>query len=121
MGLTITHQVYSVGILTVKVDVGRSLSKATANDFEITITSGNPKPPKPATFMGSSTGTDVVLGPGDFTVSVEPLFTENPNDHFGREFSRDCFSDSPIGGGIIHDNEHLICTISVIPVGPPEF
>ena len=75
-----------------------------ASDFQIQVAGNNPKP---SAFSGSTTGTDVTLRPGTYKV------TETPVDQFFEDFSKDC-------SGVIKPNEHKTCTITNIPVGPPE-
>lgn len=72
--------------------------------------------PKPATFLGSSTGTDVILEPGPFKVSETPLF-DNSVSNYQPDFLKDCSNG---GNGIIQANEHKTCIITTIPIGPPE-
>ena len=66
-------------------------------------------------FLGSNTGTDVHMEPGPFKVTETPLF-DNSVSNYQPDFSKDCSG----GGGTIQANEHLICPITNLPIGPPE-
>jgi Zn finger protein HypA/HybF involved in hydrogenase expression len=69
------------------------------SDFVIHVTGNNPTP---ANFNASSTGTDVTLGPGTFSV------TEAPSAVFNPSFSSEC-------SGTIAAGQHLTCTITNTP------
>jgi len=77
-----------------------------AEDFTITVTGNNPEPSE---FLGSSEGTLVTLGTGEYTVS-------ELNDLIGvsvlTEFSGDCTqSDQYEAQGTIANGEEQTCTI----------
>ena len=69
------------------------------SDFVIHVTGNNPTP---ANFNASSTGTDVTLGSGSFSV------TEAPSAVFNPSFSSEC-------SGSIAAGQHLTCTITNTP------
>jgi hypothetical protein len=69
------------------------------SDFVIHVTGNNPTP---ANFNASSTGTDVTLGSGSFSV------TEAPSAVFNPSFSSEC-------SGTIAAGQHLTCTITNTP------
>jgi hypothetical protein len=95
------------------------------DDYIINVEGNNPSPSQ---FPGSSTGTDVTLGPGDYVIT-EPfpntgieriLFTQFPNivaiGFFGPVFTGDCTSETigflTRGIGTIEAGESQTCNLS---------
>jgi hypothetical protein len=83
--------------LTVIKIVAGNATNATASNFTIHVTGNNPTP---ANFAGSTTGIDVTLGAGAFTVTET-----GPTSSFNTTTTGDC-------SGTITAGQHLTCTIT---------
>jgi hypothetical protein len=102
-----TLSVQQAAVLTCE----RILADITPIDFSIQVAGNNPQP---NTFNGSATGTNVTIGPGDYTVTETPntqvtTLLANANVNLTTTFAGGC---SPTGTGTIDAGVAETCIIT---------
>jgi uncharacterized repeat protein (TIGR01451 family) len=93
---TITNNDQPASLTVVKHVINDNGGTAVAGDFPITVTGSNPNP---ASFPGSEAGTQVAIGPGQYSV------TEVEDPDYAASYSADCSGSIALG-------ESKTCTIT---------